>query len=81
MASMQRFVIDGGSTTGYVIWAHNHLNQRRQFAFDGRYWFYQPTTRSSFIKVNPRDLPKNAVSAMSDHAGMDMSALLKTEYI
>lgn len=55
------------STTGTVIWGHNRLNQRRQFAFDGVQWFYQPDKRSPFVPVNGDDVPKPVKDAM-DHA-------------
>ena len=66
-----------GSTTGYVVWSSNHLNQKRQFAFDGRFWYYQPTTRSNFQKVGKGDLPGVAVDAMANHTGIDKAKLLE----
>lgn len=60
----------------YVVTGQNHLLQKRQFAFDGRDWFYQPTTRSPFQKVNPNDLPENVVEAMMAHTGFDRETLL-----
>jgi hypothetical protein len=55
-----------GSTSATVIEAFNHLMQRRQFAWDGRYWFYQPSSREKFRKVNPMDVPDNAVNRMAE---------------
>lgn len=61
MSSRVRFLIedaDGkGSTTGVVIEGSNVLNQMRQFAFDGRRYFYQKDNRAPFVEVNPRDIP------------------------
>lgn len=63
-------------TSAYVVTGQNHLLQKRQFAFDGRDWFYQPTTRSPFQKVNPMDLPENVVETMVAHTGLSREALL-----
>ena len=57
-----------GQVTAYVVWGQNHLLQKRQFAWDGRYWYYQPTTRDPFQKVNGMDLPDNVLAAMHAHA-------------
>jgi hypothetical protein len=63
-----RFLIkdrDGkGSTTGWVVWAHNYLNQRRQFATDGVKFFYQKTKRDPFEEVSESSLPANAAEAL-----------------
>lgn len=75
MAKMVRIVTrdpqskEKGSINAYVVEAQNHLLQTRQFAWDGRDWFYQPDTRSPFQKVNPIDLPKNAVQIMAAYTG------------
>jgi hypothetical protein len=63
------------STSAYVVEAGNHLNQKRQFAFDGRYWFYQPSNRDRFQRVSPRDLPANAVSIMANYTGITEDVL------
>jgi hypothetical protein len=59
--SKQRFSFkdqDGkSSTTGWVVFAYNHLYQRRQFATDGVRYFYQPTLRDDFIIVGESELP------------------------
>jgi hypothetical protein len=46
------------STTGLVVWGHNHLMQRRQFAFDGQRYFYQSNPSKLFIIVSKSDLPQ-----------------------
>lgn len=51
-------------TSAYVVWGQNHLMQRRQFAFDGRHWYYQPTTRSPFILADG-DIPDNVKIRMN----------------
>lgn len=58
-----RFLIKDGSTTGTVIWGHNYLNQRRQFAFDGVKFYYQPSTREPFIEVQASEVPSNVILA------------------
>lgn len=68
-----------GSTSAYVINAKNHLLQIRQFAFDGRYWFYQPDSKSRFQKVNPMDLPENAVTIMADLTGFSTNLLISLD--
>lgn len=60
----KHYTVDS-STTAYVVWGQNHLLQKRQFAFDGQRWFYQPDTRTMFIQVNPMDVPENVLSIMS----------------
>lgn len=55
-----------GSTMGWVVWSHNHLHQRRQFATDGVRFFYQPTTRSPFEIVSESDMPAAARQALKD---------------
>ena len=69
-----------GSTTAYLIEARNHLLQTRRFAFDGRYWYYQPTSTSRFQMVNVLDLPDNAVDTMSAHTGIPKDHLNYKEY-
>jgi hypothetical protein len=63
-----RFLIkdrDGkGSTTGWVVWAHNRLMQRRQFATDGVKFYYQPTKRSPFLPATESELPREAAEAL-----------------
>jgi hypothetical protein len=67
---------DGATTTStWVVWALNHLNQKRQFAFDGRVWYYQPTTSSLFQRVNSMDLPEAVWHVMSAHTGKLVSEL------
>lgn len=61
-----RIIVEGGSTTAYVIWGQNHLLQKRQFAWDGVIWYYQPTTRSNFMVVNEQDVPLSVRNGMSD---------------
>ncbi len=56
-----------GSTTAWVIWGQNYLLQKRQFAFDGVVWFYQPTTRSKFMVVSEGDVPQGVRTAMRDN--------------
>lgn len=68
-----------GSTTATVITAKNHLLQIRQFAFDGRRWFYQPDTRSSFQVVNSRDVPETAVQLMANETGRTIEQLRNPE--
>ena len=72
---MQRIILKNGSTTAYVVWGQNHLLQRRQFAWDGRQWYYQPTTRSPFQPVNGMDVPDNVVQTMAAKTGRDVSQL------
>lgn len=55
-----------GSTTATVVWAHNHLNQRRQFATDGVRFFYQPGKRDSFVIVNERNIPAAARKTLDE---------------
>ncbi len=57
-----------GSTTAWVVWGYNHLNQRRQFAYDGRTWYYQPTTRENFIPA-AGDIPQNVLGNMASEHG------------
>jgi hypothetical protein len=64
-----------GSTTATVITAKNHLLQIRQFAFDGRRWFYQPDTTGRFRQVNPREVPKIAVLLMAEQTGRTVEQL------
>lgn len=77
MAKMLRIVTTDGATGAYVVWGLNHLLQSRQFAFDGRYWFYQPTTSSKFQKVNSRDLPDNVVVGMMNLTNKSREELLQ----
>jgi hypothetical protein len=63
------------STTAYVVEAKNHLLQMRQFAYDGRRWFYQPDNRSRFQEVNPRDLPEAVVAVMASFTGISAEKL------
>lgn len=58
-----------GSTTGWVVWSHNRLHQRRQFATDGVRFFYQPTVSSEFIPVSESELPDAARSALNAAKG------------
>lgn len=74
-ATKVRFAELTGSWTGYVCWSHNHLLQRRQFAFDGRLWFYQPDNRSKFRRVNPSDMPEAVWSDMANHLGITVDDL------
>jgi len=55
---------DKCSTTGWVVWAHNRLLQRRQFATDGVRIFYQPATDKPFIIVSDSELPDGARVAL-----------------
>jgi hypothetical protein len=65
--------------SAYVVWGFNYINQRRQFAYDGRYWFYQPDNRSAFMRVNPRDLPQNVVDTMARETGINEETLRRVE--
>ncbi len=75
MAQKVRIGTTVGSTTAYVVEAQNHLLQKRQFAFDGVFWFYQPDSRSPFQKVNTMDVPDNAVKIMAAHTGFSEDKL------
>jgi hypothetical protein len=55
---------DKCSTSGWVVWAHNRLLQRRQFATDGVRFFYQPAKDGLFIIVSESDLPDGARAAL-----------------
>ncbi len=74
----KRIIIEGGSTTAWVVWGQNHLLQRRQFAFDGRIWFYQHkhgTKATPFEVVNSREVPANVVSLMAAESGLSEEQL------
>jgi hypothetical protein len=58
------------STPAWVVWGHNYLNQRRQFATDGVKTFYQPTTRSDFIIVSESELPRKVYFSLCDARGV-----------
>ena len=76
MDNRTRFATEDGSTTGYVVWAQNHLLQRRQFAYDGRYWYYQPTARHKFQRIgNVEDIPANVFPIMADESGYTIEVL------
>lgn len=64
------------SIGAWVIWGHNYLHQRRQFAYDGRYWFYQPTIRSAFQEIGAEWIPPAVVEAMAHHIGLAVGALV-----
>jgi hypothetical protein len=55
---------DKCSTTGWIVWAHNRLLQRRQFATDGVRFFYQPAKDKPFIIVPESELPDGARAAL-----------------
>ncbi len=55
---------DKGSTTAYVMWFHNAMNQRRQIAFDGVRWFYQNNTRYPFEIVSGNSVSQNVKDDM-----------------
>jgi hypothetical protein len=78
MATKQRIVVKDGdtsSTAAYVVTGQNHLLQKRQFAFDGRKWFYQPDNRSKFQPVNAMDVPENVVNLMHAETGITVDVL------
>lgn len=71
----QRIITTEGTTSAYVVTGLNHILQKRQFAWDCRYWYYMPDSRSKYQKVNPMDVPDNVVNLMSDHSGYSVEAL------
>lgn len=79
MASRQRIGTikdkERGSVSAYVVEAQNHLLQTRNFAYDGRFWFYQPTSRGPFQQVNTADVPDNAVRIMAAYTGFSEASL------
>lgn len=44
------------SVSGVVIKRYNGLSKIRQYAFDGVRYFYQPSTKGSFIQVPVDDI-------------------------
>lgn len=53
-----------GSTTAYVMWFTNAINQRRQIAHDGVKWFAQATKRSPFKQVGESEVPQHVQKEM-----------------
>lgn len=64
-----------GSTTAHVVWGQNRLLQRRQFAWEGRDWLYQPSLRSPFQKVSASEVPDSVVQLMAAETGKPVEVL------
>ncbi len=64
-----------GSTSAYVVWGQNRLLQRRQFAWEGRHWLYQPSTREGFRPVSASEVPEPVVQAMAKQHGLSIEML------
>jgi tagatose-1,6-bisphosphate aldolase non-catalytic subunit AgaZ/GatZ len=63
---------DSTATNAYVRNGNNRLNQLRQFAYDGRYWYYQPgsaATGEKFRKVDAMDIPEPVINDMANYIG------------
>jgi hypothetical protein len=75
MNTRRRILTKDGSTTAYLVWGQNHLLQKRQFAYDGVKWYYQPSVREKFIQVNTMDVPENVIRGMSIVTGFPKERL------
>jgi hypothetical protein len=64
-----------GSCTAWVVWGFNRLMQKRQFAFEGRKWYYQPKSEAWFIPVTATEVPLPVVGAMATESGLTVDYL------
>lgn len=72
---MDRIMVKGGSITAHVVLGLNYLNQKRNFAYDGRQWYYQPTKRSVFQPASAPDVPLPVVRLMAEKTGRSVEDL------